>query len=163
MVFLWCHVGESSAEQGRGYPLSQQHFFNLEQVWDRAPIIMQNFWFWNFSWNVTLSTMFINLQIFGDTLIIIIWMCGSSKLRILALTPVFEQIKRMNSVLVNLTYKHIYMEWNIATNLSQEGLEINPGTSKIIKINGMFPSTSQSSILLFFWSNFILLEQVLNA
>ena len=139
-------MDQSSAEQGKGYPLSQQHFFNLEQIWDRAPTVMQNFWFWNFSWDVMLSPMFINLQIFGDALIIINWMCGSSKMGILSPNLVFEQIKRMNSVLVNLTYKHIYREWNTTAGLSKEALEINPGTSKIIKMNGMFPSTSQSSI-----------------
>ena len=72
-----------------------------------------------------------NLQIFGDSLIIINWVNKVQHCRTLALTPLYEEVTRLWTNFVHISCHHFYRERNdVVDCLSKEGVKMAHETWK---------------------------------
>ena len=64
-----------------------------------------------------------NLQIFGDSLIIINWVNKIQHCRTLSLNTLYEEVTRLWTFFYHISCRHVYREWNaVAYHLSKEGV-----------------------------------------
>jgi ribonuclease HI len=76
------------------------------------------------------------LQIFGDSLLVIQWMKGDYMLRNFLLQPLFSDIKNLQSTFSHISFSHVYRDKNIeADRLSKQGLELQEGTWEVFESN----------------------------
>ena len=66
-----------------------------------------------------------NLQIFGDSLIIINWVNKVQHCRTLALTTLYEEVNKLWTNFDHISCRHVYRERNaLADRLSKEGVKM---------------------------------------
>ena len=75
-----------------------------------------------------------NLQIFGDSLIIINWVNKVQHCRTLSLFTLYEKVTRLWTSFDHISCYHVYREWNaVADRLSKEGVGMAFGTWKFFE------------------------------
>ena len=73
-----------------------------------------------------------NLQVFGDSLVVINWMNKIQRRRNTSLVALFEEVNRLLANFESLSLKHVYRERNMeADRLSKAGINLEWGTWKI--------------------------------
>ena len=80
------------------------------------------YWYW-----ITLNG-FKNIKVFGDSMLIIVWMRLKNPPNNIYLKPHYEQLIRIESLFQEITYDYIYKETNMSTDhLSNIGLQVGEG------------------------------------
>jgi ribonuclease HI len=63
-----------------------------------------------------------NLQIFGDSMLVINWLWKSQQCHNIILSPILDEVFTIANIFTNLSFQHVYRERNVkADSLSKEG------------------------------------------
>jgi ribonuclease HI len=64
----------------------------------------------------------LNLQIFGDSMVVINWLRKTQMCHNINLTSILEEVFLITNIFTNMSFKHVYKERNATTyTLSKEG------------------------------------------
>ena len=90
-----------------------------------------------------------NLQIFGDSVIVINWINKPQRCKNTSLDALVEEVRKLLANFDSLSLKHVYREQNMEANrLSKAGISLARGTWKIIEKRRQ---RSMSTIIGHFW------------
>jgi ribonuclease HI len=69
------------------------------------------------------------IQIFGDSLLVIQWLCKETTLRNFTLQPLYDDVQLLMTTFSHISLSHIYRDKNmIVDGLSKDGLGLDRGT-----------------------------------
>ena len=86
---------------------------------------------------MALNKQILNIQIFGDSLLVINWISGKFRIHNLQLAQILQEVNKLSNLFEQADFKHIYRERNtLADKLANDGGKVQLGYWFISEYHG---------------------------